>query len=106
MKPEAFFRRNPKDQDGLSVFLAESSTPEECMEAFNKCHGIVSLHTGRLLDLGLQVIKDPEYPDKALIVNAPLENPRDADQEMLAGRMARSARIVRRQQRPTPATQL
>ena len=96
VKPEALFRRNPQDLDGLSVMRAECTSPEECMASFNRCRGVASLHTGRLLDLGIDVVADPDDRRKALIVNLPFENPDDPEQEKLVGDVAKSARIVRR----------
>jgi len=106
IKADAFFRRPPTtlkgkhypgDDDGLSVFLADQITPENCAATFSKCFGIVSLHTGHLQDLGLLVIEDQEDRRKALIINLPFENPGTAEAEKLAGDVAKIARIVTKQ---------
>lgn len=104
VQPDAFFRRSPdekegvrdpKDADGLSLFRAERATVEECMGEL-KCFGVVSLHVGTLLDLGLNVIEDKADNRKALITNLPFENPGNAEDEKRVGDVARSARIVKR----------
>lgn len=103
VKPEAFFRRRPsekdgqwypRDEDGLSLFRAEKISAEECMKEFGTCFGIVSLHSGRLKDLGLNIVLDDQDSRKVLVDNLPFENPGDADQEKLVGDVAVSARIV------------
>ncbi len=103
VKPEAFFRRaptekdgehNPRDENGLSLFREDRVSAKESMAAFNRCYGVVSLHVGSLLDLGLRIVLDEENLDKVLIENLPYENPGTAVAERLAGDVAESARIV------------
>ena len=57
-------------------------------------HGVVSLHVGRLLDLGLVIAPDESDPSKVLITNLPYENPGTAEGEKLAGDVARMARVI------------
>ena len=93
LKADAFFRRKI-DTDGLSVLKAGTMEPREFGATFNPCHGIATLHVGRLLDLGVTVAPDPEDERKLLLTNIPFENPGDAAQEKLAGDIAKSARII------------
>src|SRR5437773_5192787 len=58
MKAEAFMRR-PIDVDGLSVFDSYRISQQDCIESTRSCHGIGTLHVGRLLNLGLTIIRDP-----------------------------------------------
>lgn len=94
IKSDAFFRRNPADRDGLSVFRASEYTPEYSAKQLQGCKHVASLHVGRLRDLGLEVIPDPEDQTKLLISNLPFENPRDANLERLAGKTAATARLI------------
>ena len=73
---------------------------DECISQFSKCFGVVSLHVGSLLDLGLAVIEDPQDRRKALITNLPFENPGTAEGEKLAGDVASIARIVKKHKPP------
>lgn len=93
VQPDAFFKR-PTDVDGLSVFRADQIGIDECLCQL-KCFGAVSLHVGTLRDLGLEVIEDNADGRKALITNLPFENPGNAQEEKLAGDVARTSRIVR-----------
>ena len=95
IQPDAFFRR-PSDEDGLSVFIADLITEDGCMALFNSHSGLVSLHAGRLMDIGLTVIPDPTNPIKALIPNAPLESSGRAEDERLAGEIAKASRVINR----------
>ena len=94
VKPEAFFRRDPQDQNGLSLFRADRVTAKECLATFRKNYGIVSLHVGKLRDFGLTVTSDASDDSKALVVDLPFENPETADDEKLAGDVAKSARKI------------
>ena len=102
---DAFFRRppietegvrNPRDEDGLSLFRADRIDPDGCIDEFSRCFGIVSLHAGTLMDFGLRIVEDNEDSRKVLITNLPYENPGTPEAEKLAGDVAKSARIVRR----------
>ncbi len=81
------------DTDGLSVFDGSRIGVQECIESSSKCYGLATLHVGSLRDAGFVVIRDPEYNQKCLIVNAPFENPNDADEERRLDNLAASARI-------------
>ncbi len=105
VQPEAFFRRAPeekdgvrlaKDEDGLSLFLADKISAEECRAEFKTCFGVVSLHVGTLLDLGITIVADAQDDRKVLATNLPFENPLNADEEKLAGDAAKTARVVLR----------
>ncbi|MGI0085427.1 MAG: hypothetical protein ACREBQ_10130 [Nitrososphaerales archaeon] len=105
VKPEAFFRRpprqkdnvrDPQDEDGLSLFRADKISPDDCIREFRRCFGVVSLHVGTLMDLGLTVIEDERDPRKLLVTNLPFENPGTALGEKLVGDVSDTARIVKR----------
>jgi hypothetical protein len=59
-------RVNGADDDGLSAGL----TPLAVKESLRKA-GTVSLHVGRLRNIGLNVIRDPEDDTHALIYGVP-----------------------------------
>jgi len=96
VKAAAFMRRNPRDADGLSLFDSYRVDMQACIEGCRSCDGVVTLHVGTLLDLGLTVIRDPEDSTKILVTNMPFENPNDAAQESLLDSVADSARIAKR----------
>jgi hypothetical protein len=108
VKSEAFMRRRPKnkadgsidamDQDGLSLFDSFHMNVGACVEdqSTRSGHGLASLHVGKLRELGLTVVRDPEDYRKVLITNIPFENPNDKDQEALLDAVADSARIALR----------
>ena len=85
VKSEAFMRRRPRtaqdgvidpmDEDGLSVFDSLHMSTQACVEdvGTKSGHGIASLHVGRLRDLGLTVIRDPEDQRKVLIGECPVD---------------------------------
>jgi len=102
--PDAYLRRKEVDMDGLSVGIKGVCTLEDFKASLNKVHGVVSLHVGRVRNLGLDVLPDDpqlieeqggEYdPCHATIVNAPCieDDPKEA--ERLAGLLARQSRWV------------
>nr|MDQ2996790.1 hypothetical protein [Chloroflexota bacterium] len=49
------FMRRAKDVDGLSVSVAANYSKQQIVLDFDPCHGIVSLHVGRIRDLGIDV---------------------------------------------------
>src|SRR4051812_25589598 len=53
----AFIRR-VKDVDGLSVYISANYSKSQIILDFDPCHGIVSLHVGRIRDMGLDVESD------------------------------------------------
>jgi hypothetical protein len=54
------------------------------------------LPVGTLRDEGFTVIRDPEFPQKCLITDAPFENPNDGAQEHRLDQLAAMARIKHR----------
>jgi hypothetical protein len=106
MMDAAFARRRPKvredgttdpmDEDGLSVFDASRIGIPECVESGSRCYGLATLHVGSLRDKGFTVIRDPEFPQKCLITDAPFENPNDAAQEDRLDQLTAMARIKHR----------
>jgi hypothetical protein len=88
----AFMRRpKPRDEAGLSVDLG--CTPDESFNKPRKCYGVVSLHVGRIRDLGLNVI--PNRVDHGNIVGTPYKEDDEVRAEWFASRLAEQARIVR-----------
>ncbi len=49
------FMRRAKDVDGLSVYVSANYSKRQIVLDFDPCHGIVSLHVGRIRDIGLDV---------------------------------------------------
>lgn len=89
--PAAFLRRErPKDPDGVSVGCR--CTPEEAQARLRKSYGVLSLHVGRLRDIGLDVV--PDEPQHANITNLPYPQDDPVTAERLAGLIARQARIA------------
>lgn len=88
--PAAFIRRPPpKDDSGLSV---DVESPRSCHDTLNKCHGVASLHVGRVRDLALDVIVDA--PPHANIAGLPRQEDDRTEAERLASQLAKQARIV------------
>jgi hypothetical protein len=91
---DAFRRRsreNGGDDDGLSVNLRSI---EACRAALKKCQGVVSLHVGRVRDIGLEVRSDPEDADHALIVGLPYPEDDPDTLETLAEALAEQSRLT------------
>jgi hypothetical protein len=91
---DAFRRRsreNGGDDDGLSVNLG---SVEACRAVLKKCQGVVSLHVGRVRDIGLDVRSDPEDADHALIVGLPYPEDDPDTLETLAGALAEQSRLA------------
>jgi hypothetical protein len=87
--------RRPKgkgDDDGLSVFIAEQCSPDQCRRRFHKCYGLATLHVGRVRDIGLEV--QPDSPDHASITGLPFPEDDPLEAERLAGLLAKQARLV------------
>ena len=90
IQPVAFFRRlPPRDEVGLSV---DVQSPRSCHEILNKCHGVVSLHVGRVRDLRLDIVVDGS--PHANITGLPRQEDDRTEAEHLASLLARQARIV------------
>lgn len=88
--PAAFFRRPaPQDNDGLSVNI---ESPNSCMAALNKVFGVVSLHVGRVRNIGLDVVVD-ETPH-ANITGLSRTTDDQVQAERMASQLARQARLV------------
>jgi len=74
--------------------MTQSIRQEECIESFNRCFGLATVHVGTLRDLGLEVIYDVEDSRKVLITNLPYERPAEAAAEKLVGDVAKTARVI------------
>jgi hypothetical protein len=88
-----FIRRPGDDDDGLSAGIASRCTPRDVAAKFNKVHAMTSLHVGRIKDLGLDVVIDPEDETHALIVGLPDGDEFD-EAETIARAIIRNARPV------------
>lgn len=93
VKAAAFLRRRDEDgrltESGLSVDRASLRSSKAFAESFRKSHGVVSLHVGRIRDIGLDVVAAPPPPSNAEIIRLPDE---PAEEERLAGLLAKQAR--------------
>jgi hypothetical protein len=78
------------EETGLSVRIAELCPPDKCAEKFKRCRTVVSLHVGKIRDIGLDVIADGA--DHASIERLPSNDPAKA--ERLAGLLAEQSRIA------------
>lgn len=88
--PAAFIRRPaPADEDGLSVDVISA---QSCAKSLRKCHGVASLHVGRVRNLGLDVAIDA-HPH-ANIVGIPRVFDNRARAEWSASQLAKQARLV------------
>lgn len=90
MLPDAYIRR-PNDTDGLSVNLASACTIEEARTKLRECHGIASLHVGRVRDIGLDVKQDSI--DHANIIGVPSSADHPKEIEHIARLLAKQSRI-------------
>jgi len=91
---DAFRRRsreNGGDDDGLSL---NRRSAEACRAVLKKCQGVVSLHVGRVRDIGLDVRIDPQDPDHALIIGQPYPEDDPDTLETLAGALAEQSRLA------------
>lgn len=94
MRSAAFIRRPKKDVDGLSVNLASACTIDDVCGNLDPCHGVISLHTGRIRDIGLNVEQDT--PRHANITGVPYQEGAEANiaaAERLALLLAEQSRI-------------
>jgi hypothetical protein len=88
--PAAFVRRPPPaDGSGLSVDI---DSPGSCHKSLKKCHGVVSLHVGRVRDLRLDVVVDDS--PHANITGVPRQEEDRDKAEHLASLLAQQARVV------------
>jgi len=88
----AFYRRS--DEDGISVFIASACPLEEARTLLARVKGIATLHTGRIRDLGLDVVPDPEDRRHAEIVGVPLSDEDLDGANYFADLLAEQARIA------------
>jgi hypothetical protein len=90
----AFIRR-PNDTDGLSV---NTESVEGARNTTQKCFAVVSLHVGRVRNIGLDVI--PDEPNHANITNLPSAEEYESSieyrtrAERLAGKLIRQSRFA------------
>jgi len=75
---------------GLSVSF--NLSPAEAAAQFSKCHGIASLHVGRVRTLELDVV--PDEPNHANILTLPHPADDPARAEYFASRLQEQARLV------------
>lgn len=93
VKADAFFLKEKDLPSGLSVNIAATCPPEQCAASFNKCSAVVSLHVGRVRDLGLDVVPDSET--HANITGLPHGEDNLAEAERFAGLLAKQSRLIR-----------
>jgi hypothetical protein len=84
-------RQNGGDDDGLSV---NRRSAEACRAVLKKCQGVVSLHVGRVRDMGLDVQVDPQDADHALIIGLPYPEDDPDTLETLATALAEQSRLA------------
>jgi hypothetical protein len=96
------FLLRPGEED-LSVDVVALRSQEETMRPFSPCHGLATLHVGRIRDLGLKVIFDPidDPPEKrnpahAKIIGMPSQAEDAARALDLAYRLASDSRVTYR----------
>jgi len=65
----AFLRRDT--EEGLSVLLKDKCELQEAIVSMKKVRAVVTLHVGRIYDLGLQVVPDENDPKHAEILGVP-----------------------------------
>lgn len=80
-------------ENGLSVCLSDTVTPQQCANRLSGCKSVLSLHVGRIRNIGLDVIADT--PEHAEIRGLPDSKTNPADAERFAGLVAQQARVVR-----------
>ena len=93
--PAAFFRRHPP-KDTLGISVGHSCDVQSYLRQFNKSHGAMTLHVGRIRDVGLDVIPDGPtgIPCHAVITGAPYPGDDTLRAESLALDLARQARLL------------
>ncbi|NEU76532.1 hypothetical protein PI95_029470 [Hassallia byssoidea VB512170] len=92
VKAQAYFLRKNRNEQGLSVNIANASSPEQCASRFTNCYGVASLDVGRVRELGLDVV--PDSPSHANIIGLPYREDDPATTERLARLLAKQSRIV------------
>lgn len=78
----------------MSVFIAAVCPLDEAKTILNKVGGIVTLHTGRVRDLGLQVVSDPVDVRHAEIIGALLRDDDEGLATYYADLLAEQSRLV------------
>jgi hypothetical protein len=103
LRPDAYIRDPKRDADGLSVNIRSQSDIEDWLGRFRKSWGADSLHSGRVLDLGLhlgQTIDDVrEEAGHSVIAGVPSPDEDPARAENLATALAEMSRIADRTRR-------
>jgi len=97
------FELRPYEND-LSVDRVALRSQEEAKTGLDPCHGLATLHTGRIRDLGLDVIPDAlaDNPAHAKIIGLPSQEEDLAQAQFFATQLARQSRVVwRRKPRQT-----
>jgi hypothetical protein len=87
---EAFLLRSEEIKTGLSV--SHSCSIAECRNTLKKSYGVVSLHTGRVRLLGLDVLQDEAM--HANVTGLPYKEDNPAEAERFATLLAKQARFA------------
>jgi hypothetical protein len=110
LRPDAYIRDPRRDGDGLSVSIGSQTNIEDWLGGFKKSWGADSLHSGRILDLGLYVGQTAddvhEGAGPAVIAGLPSQDEDPARAESLASALAEMSRRLDRERRKlidTPA---
>jgi len=88
----AFLRRD--NEEGLSVFLRDKCDLHEAIGSMKKVRAVVTLHVGRMYDLGLSVVPDENDPRHAEILGVPLPSDDLSTALYLGGQLAGQSRPV------------
>lgn len=94
----AFQLRLQRGETGLSVRVASKCTPQAAAATMPGAKGLVSLHVGRIRNLGLEVEPDLADETHAEIIGLPVDATAVAEASYLAEQLASQSRIV-----PLPA---
>ena len=92
--PVAFLRR--ATENDLSVDIVSLCSQEEARAGLDPCHGLATLHTGRIRDLGLDVTPAvlADNPAHAKIIGLPSQDEDLAQAQFFATELARQSRVV------------
>jgi len=88
----AFYRRDV--DDNISVFKSSTCSLEEAQTKMRGVKAIVTLHAGRVRDIGLYVVADLDDPQHAEILGIPLEEDDSDSANYYADLLAEQARIA------------
>jgi hypothetical protein len=93
LKSAAFIRRPGPGGDvgGLSVGIAATYPLNGFISSFKKCYAVVSLHVGRVRNIGLDV--KPDSYTHANIIGLPYAGDDPAEAERFAGLLAKQSRF-------------